>query len=335
MATADARAAGDASNERAKARAFHHSQFTIERIAAARAQRGLSVSVCLPARECAETVGQIVDALRPLREAGAIDQLLVVDAASQDGTAEVAARAGAEVRQEAELAPEHGPVLGKGDAMWRALSALRGELVCFLDADSERFSAHFATGLLGPLLCEPDVSFVKAFYRRPLLSPAQQQAASSDAALALAAPLLAGGDGTEGGGRVNHLTARPALALLYPQLAQIRQPLAGEIAARRELLERLPFATGYGVEVAMLIDAWRAVGIEGIAQVDLEQHYNQHKPLAELVPMALTVLATIARRVEQEGRLTPSADGAEGADVDPIAANAPLERPPIASLSRR
>src|ERR1700684_1330353 len=233
MATADGRAAGDASNERAKARSFHHSEFSVERIAAARAERGLSVSVCLPARECAATVGRIVAALQPLREAGAIDQLLVVDAASADGTADLAERAGADVRQEAELMPEHGPVLGKGDAMWRALGALRGELVCFLDADSERFSAHFATGLLGPLLCEPDVSFVKAFYRRPLASPARLDSAARDAGVALGAPAaaLAGallsGDGTEGGGRVTHLTARPALALLYPQLAQIRQPLAG------------------------------------------------------------------------------------------------------------
>jgi glucosyl-3-phosphoglycerate synthase len=321
MATADGRVAGDASNERAKARSFHHSEFSIERIAAARAERGLSVSVCLPARECAETVGQIVGALAPLREAGAIDQLLVVDAASPDGTAEVAARAGAEVRQEDELMPEHGPVLGKGDAMWRALTALDGDLVCFLDADSEQFSAHFATGLLGPLLCEPRVAFVKAFYRRPLASPAQRELASSDAAVALGAPLFAGGDGSEGGGRVNHLTARPALALLYPQLAQIRQPLAGEVAAQRELLERLPFVTGYGVEVAMLIDAWREVGIEAIAQVDLDEHYNQHKSLAELAPMAQTVLATIARRVERDGRLT----------LDDDAPPAPLERPPISS----
>ncbi|HTA36349.1 MAG TPA: glucosyl-3-phosphoglycerate synthase [Solirubrobacteraceae bacterium] len=319
MATAEGRAADDASNERAKARSFHHSEFSLERIAAARAERGLRVSVCLPARECAGTVGRIVAALSSLREAGAIDQLLVVDAASADGTAEIAAQAGAEVRQEAELMPEHGAVLGKGDAMWRALSALSGELVCFLDADSEQFSAHFAMGLLGPLVCEPGVSFVKAFYRRPLASPEQQAMASSDAAIALGSPLAGVADLAEGGGRVNHLTARPALALFYPPLAQIRQPLAGEVAARRELLERLPFVTGYGVEVAMLIDAWRAVGIEAIAQVDLDEHFNQHKTLAELAPMAQTVLATIARRVERDGRLT----------LDDDAPRAPLERPPM------
>lgn len=293
-----------------QARTFHHSAFSAERIAAERAARGLGVAVLLPARECAGTVGEIVAALSRLREAGAIDRIVVVDAASADGTAVVAERAGAEVWQEDELRPSLGAVLGKGDAMWRACSRVEEELVCFLDADSERFSAHFATGLLGPLVCEPDVSFVKAFYRRPLGT----------------------GEGSaEGGGRVNHLTARPALALLYPQLAQIRQPLAGEVAARRELLERLPFATGYGVEVAMLIDAWRAAGIERIAQVDLEEHFNRHQPLAALAPMALTVLATIAVRAEREGRLLPAA-GEDGAH-EAIAAHAPLERPPLASVT--
>ncbi len=291
------------------ARAFHHSAFSAERIAAERAQRGLGVSVCLPARECAATVGEIVGRLTALREAGAIDAIVVVDAASPDGTAQVAERAGAEVWQEAELLPSFGAVQGKGDAMWRALSRLDTELVCFLDADTERFSAHFATGLVGPLVCEPDVSFVKAFYRRPL----------DDAS---AAEVVAG----EGGGRVNHLMARPALALLYPELAEIRQPLAGEVAARSELLRRLPFATGYGVETAMLIDAWRELGVEGIAQVDLDEHRNRHQPLSALEPMALTVLATALSRAQQDGRATlqPPADAL---------GRTPLERPPLERLA--
>jgi glucosyl-3-phosphoglycerate synthase len=293
-----------------RARTFHHSAFSAERIADERARRGLTIAVCLPARGCAGTVGEIVTALSRLREAGSIDRIVVVDAASRDGTADIAERAGAEVWQEAELLPSFGAVLGKGDAMWRACSRLDSDIVCFLDADTERFSEHFATGLLGPLVCEPGVEFVKAFYRRPL---------GEDASTA------------EGGGRVNHLTARPALALLYPELAQIRQPLAGEVAARRELLQRLPFATGYGVEVAMLIDAWRAVGLGGIAQVDLEEHHNRHQPLSALAPMALTVLATIFERVQREGRLL-AIGGVDGAD-DPIAAHAPLERPPLASLT--
>ncbi|HXR28303.1 MAG TPA: glucosyl-3-phosphoglycerate synthase [Solirubrobacteraceae bacterium] len=281
----------------AKARSFHHSRFPAALIAAEREQ---SAAICLPARECADTVGPIVRTLVSLREVGVLDEILVVDAASADGTAAAAERAGARVCQEAELMPGLGPVLGKGDAMWRALSVLDSDLVCFLDADTARFSAHFATGLLGPLVCEPGVSFVKAFYERPyvyggLHAPAQ-------------------------GGRVNHLMARPALALFYPELAGIRQPLAGEVAARRELLASIPFATGYGVEVAMLIDVWRRIGIEGIAEVDLEEHRNRHQPLTALTPMAATVLATIVRRLEQEGRMQAVGGG-------------PVERPPLANVT--
>ncbi|HEX5853224.1 MAG TPA: glucosyl-3-phosphoglycerate synthase [Solirubrobacteraceae bacterium] len=282
----------------AQTRSFHHSLYPAERIAA---ERTASVSVCLPARECARTVGRVVAELVRLRELGAIDEIVVVDAASGDGTAEIAKRAGAVVWHEGELMPSHGPVLGKGDAMWRALSVLRGEIVCFLDADTEDFSAHFATGLLGALVCEPGVSFVKAFYRRPL---GEEGAASG-----------------EGGGRVNHLLARPALALFYPELAGVRQPLAGEIAARRELLASLPFATGYGVEIAMLIDAWRAVGLDGIAQVDLDEHRNPHQPLSALTSMATTVLGAIARRAQQDGRV-------HDIDVPTL-----VERPAHASVS--
>ena len=326
MPGSTARRHDKASNDRlsARVRTFHHSSYSVARIAAVRAERGLGVSVCLPARECAGTVADIVATLGELRTAGAIDAIVVVDAASEDGTATVAERAGALVRQEAELMPSYGPVLGKGDAMWRALSVLEGELVCFLDADTEGFSEHFLTGLLGPLVCEPRVSFVKAFYRRPLVNgatpPALQDLAAKD-----------GPGRPEGGGRVNHLLARPALELFYPQLAQVRQPLAGEVAARRELLERLPFATGYGVEIAMLIDVWREIGLDGIAQVDLEEHRNRHQPLSALTPMALTVLATIAGRLEREGRLrSPRCDDAR--ESAGVSAHAPVERPPFASV---
>ncbi len=286
-----------------RARTFHHSLYSPARIALDRARRGLSVSVCLPARECAGTVGAIVRTLTELRDHDAIDEIVVVDAASADGTAEVAERAGADVLQEAELMPELGPVLGKGDAMWRALLALQGEIVCFMDADTREFPAHYVTGLLGPLVSEQhQIAFVKAFYRRPF----------EHDGISLA----------EGGGRVNHLLARPALELFYPQLAAFRQPLAGEVAARRELLHRLPFATGYAVEIAMLLDVWREAGLDAMAQVDLDEHRNRHQPLAALTPMARTVLATIASRLERDGRLI----GIEHSELA-------FERPPLASLS--
>ncbi|HEY2160269.1 MAG TPA: glycosyltransferase, partial [Solirubrobacteraceae bacterium] len=142
---------------------FHHSEFTADRLAA---HRTAKVSVCLPARDEARTIGPILEELIPLQERGVVDQVVVVDH-SADGTADVARGLGAEVHQQADLMPEWGPVLGKGDAMWRALSVLEGEVVCFLDADTEDFRPHFATGLIGALCCEPGVRFAKAFYRRP------------------------------------------------------------------------------------------------------------------------------------------------------------------------
>lgn len=320
-----------------KLRTFHHSRYTPGQIAEALGRDGLSVSVCLPARECAGTVGEIVGALIPLRERGAIEEIVVIDAASPDGTAAIAREAGASVYQESELMGRLGPVLGKGDAMWRALSVLSGEVVCYLDADTEGFSPHFVTGLLGALVCEEGVSFVKAFYRRPLGTGAAGPETGADSRTGAgsgagpgmgAAPGIGAAPGTgagagaekreggEGGGRVNHLTARPALALFYPELSEVRQPLAGEVAARRDLLEELPYATGYGVEIAMLIDAWRARGLGELAQVDLEEHRNRHQPLSALAPMAETVLATIAGRLVGEGRLVSLPPGAPAAPVE-------------------
>lgn len=283
---------------------YSHHEFTVERLAALPRP---SVSICLPARDEAATIGGILAALMPLRPA-LIDQVVVVDNSS-DGTDEIARAMGAEVHDQERLMPENGPVLGKGDAMWRALSVLHGEIVVFLDADSEHFGPHYALGLLGPLLCEPSVSFVKAFYRRPFRIGERVY--------------------PEGGGRVTELTARPLLAMFYPELAGVRQPLAGEIAVRRDLLERVPFVTGYGVDIALLLDAYAAVGLEGIAQVDLEVRQNHHQPLHDLGPMADAVLHAVATRLAREGRLTEAPELAAGR---PGASQAPVERPPAASL---
>jgi len=279
-------------------RAFDHSAFPAERV---RAERESSISVCVPTRECAETIEPIVRTLVALREHDVIDQVAVVDAGSTDRTVELAATAGAEVHQQDDLLPAHGPVLGKGDAMWRALSVLHGEVVCFLDGDSERFGPHFACGLAGAVACEPGVRFAKGSFRRPFR--------------------MAGVELPEGGGRVTELTARPLLRRFYPELSDLRQPLAGEIAARRELLERLPFSTGYAVEMAMLLDAYREVGLDGMAQVDLDVRQNRHQPLKALAPMADAVLAAVSVRLAREGRLV-------GVDVAP-----PVERPPLATLA--
>jgi len=291
-----------------QARSFHHSRYDEALLAA----RECTATVCLPARDCAATIGPIVEVLAGLRERGAIDQLVVIDGGSSDATAAIATDAGASVFGESELMTGYGPVAGKGDAMWRALSVLDGDLVCFLDADVLEFPVHYAVGLLGPLLEFDEIDFVKAFYRRPFRQ--------GDTSVA------------DGGGRVNHLLARPALAIFYPALAGVRQPLAGEIAARRSLLERLPFATGYGVEIAMLLDTFEEVGLEGMAQVDLDTHHNSHQPLLELTGMSYSVLALLAARLEREGRLLDLHPGPLVGDDHASPAPPPLqERPPMVS----
>jgi glucosyl-3-phosphoglycerate synthase len=290
---------------------FDHAEFTSERLAT---QHGRTVSVCLPARNEAPTIGPILEALGQLRAQGIVDQVVVVDH-STDGTAQIARDLGAEVHDQEALWPEHGPVLGKGDAMWRALRVLRGEIVCFLDADSEQFGAHFVRGLIGPLLCEPRISFVKGFYRRPFRI----------------------GDTTfpDGGGRVTELTARPLLNMFYPELAAIQQPLSGEIAARRDVLERLPFVTGYGVDIALLIDAHATLGLDAIGQVDLDVRQNAHQSLRDLGPMAYAVLQAVTSRLAREGRLDtalPTSFTAPGDDGPHTISSEPVQRPPLRSL---
>lgn len=294
-------------------RTYDAAAFPLERLLAAKG--AATVSVVLPAREVAETIGPTLARLVPLRDAGLLDELVVVDAASADGTAAIAARAGATVLQEAEILAAHGPARGKGDALWRAVHATRGDVVAFVDADSADFDARFALGLLGPLLTDPAVAFVKGAYRRPL---------------AVGAELV-----PEGGGRVTELLARPLLNLRVPELAGIVQPLAGEVAARRELLEAVPFPVGYGVEIAMLIDALRHAGLDALAQVDLGTRRNVHQPLHALSAMAYAVLVAAERRLAAAAAVPepppplvrPRPDG-----TLTRAAVAVEERPPLRSL---
>jgi len=293
-------------------RSFHHSEFPLELL---RERKRESVTVVLPTREVADTIGPIVGRL--LEHAELVDQLLVIDAASADGTAELAARLGAEVHQEADLLPEFGQVLGKGDAMWRALAVARGDLIVYLDSDTRLFSTHFLTGMLGPLLCHPEVRFVKGCFRRPFVG---------DAA----------GVRPQDGGRVTELMARPLLSAFFPELAAFIQPLAGEAAARRELFRGLPFATGYAVETAMLLHVRDALGgTAGMAQVDLDVRHNRHQELARLGPMAYSVLRVVLERLRAEGRLlddhAPPFQTAGGQLIQVEV----VERPPYATLSTR
>ena len=238
--------------------------------------------MCLPALDEAPTIGAMVRILDALRSDGVIDEVLVLDGGSRDETVAEAARAGAEVFGWRDMRPELGPTLGKGDSMWRALQLAHGEIVCFFDADLVSFDGTYVTRLLAPLLADERVSFVKSTFERPLRLPG--------------AP-----PGRRQGGRVTERVGRPLLTLLYPELAGFRQPLSGQIAARRGLLEGLAFPAGYGVDAALLIDALRIVGLAGMAQADLGELLTVHQAAGALERMAGEVAGTILSRAARDG----------------------------------
>jgi len=283
-----------------------------------------AVSVVLPALDEESTVGPIVAAIRdglvdvvdPL-----VDELVVVDSGSTDRTPTVAADAGARVVHREDVLPDVPPLPGKGEAMWRGLAATTGDAVVYLDSDLEEFDIRFVTGLLGPLLTDPDVHLVKATYDRPLRSGETVLPA--------------------GGGRVTEIVARPLLNLGWPELAGFVQPLSGEYAGRRRLLERIPFPTGYGVELAILIDALRLVGLDGLAQVDVTNRKHRNSDDAKLGQMASEIIAVALERLHREGRLP--AMPALSYDLTQFARDGasyristttltPRERPPLADI---
>jgi glucosyl-3-phosphoglycerate synthase len=257
---------------------YHHADFPLAKVLEAKA--GRMVSVCIPARDEGSTVGSVVRAvvqpfLARAGGSGLVDEVIVLDDGSQDDTAEQAGDAGARVVQ-----GPHGPggQGGKGQAMAAALEASVGDVIVFLDADVANTTPAFVTGMLGPLLLFDHTTLVKGFYTRPLH-----------------------GEPT-GGGRVTELVARPVLELLFPELSEVRQPLAGETAAHRPVFEKVGFADGYGVELGLLIDVATRFGAESLAQVDLGERIHRNRPLDELRPQAVDVLRAALERADRVGR---------------------------------
>lgn len=293
-------------------RTYAAGHFALDDLLERKATSGATASLVLPARDEEATVAGVVAAYLPLVDAGLLDELVVVDSLSSDRTGEVARSAGARVVHVAEVHPAVPAVRGKGEALWRSLLATTGDLVAYCDADVLDAGPHFVVGLLGPMLADPAVQLVKGFYRRPIVDDR--------------------GAVEEHGGRVTELTARPFLSLYRPELAQFVQPLAGEWAGRRTHLETLPYPVGYGVEIAALLDTHAAVGLDGMAQVDLGVRTHRHQSQQALGVMAAEVLGTALRRLGVEPAST--AMHQFGTD-DHARIDTPLpflERPPVRSL---
>jgi len=248
------------------------------------------ISVCVATHREAPALARVVRQLVALRDRGLADEVVVVDGASADATIRHVRNLGATVHDPAELMPGFGPVLGTGDVLWRALSVLEGDVVCFVDAGSETLDAHDLRALLGPLAGDPAVGFVSG--ARP-----------------------------HGGGRVGPLTARPLIDAFYPELSVLRQPLPAVFAARRALLEALPFCTGEGIAIALLLAACAHAGSGAVVEVVLGARSQVHPPLEDEAPIAAGVLAAVTRRLHRDGLLAGQ-----------VAAQAPPERPALATL---
>lgn len=293
-----------------------------DRVQAAKAST--RVCVLIPARNEEDTVAEIVEAIRRDLMSGPsplVDDLLVIDSDSIDATARVARTAGARVVATTEVLPDIPTVPGKGEAMWRGLAASDSEVVVFLDADLRSFTPDYVVALLGPILSDPAIHLVKACYDRPLISE--------------------GGRRIMGGGRVTELVARPLLNLHWPELAGVAQPLAGEYAVRRDLIESLPIPCGYGVEFALLVDTYARHGLDALAQVDLGERRHRHQDDTSLGLMAAEIWQVALDRLDPGNAVPRPGDsiaeftyGPDGLSMGDHGVEV-LVRPPLAEVRDR
>ncbi|MEJ7749379.1 MAG: glucosyl-3-phosphoglycerate synthase [Candidatus Limnocylindrales bacterium] len=261
---------------------FHHAEFgDLRRLVLLKEKLGVTISLVLPTLDEEETIGPIVrKAFREMvGRVPLLDEILVIDSVSSDRTREIAEAEGARVVQHPDVLARYGSFRGKGEALWKSLFETSGDIVVWADTDVRNWHHRMVYGTLGPLLHEPRLQYVKGYYQRPIVE---------------------GGVLKEGGGgRVTELVARPLINLFYPELSGLIQPLAGEYAGRRSLLETIPFFTGYAVEIGHLIDAAERVGIEGLGQVDLERRVHRNQELEGLSRMSFVILQAVMKRLEE------------------------------------
>jgi len=260
---------------------FHGDEFQhLDYLVRVKRDRGLSVSLALPALNEQETVGNVIRTIKQslMLDVPLLDEIVLIDSNSEDRTREIAQDLEVPVYVHQSVLPQYGSRPGKGEALWKSLYCTRGDIVIWLDTDILNIHPRFAYGLIGPLLLRPDVQFVKGFYRRPLKVGDKLQAGS--------------------GGRVTELTARPLLNLFYPELSGIIQPLSGEYGGRRTALEQCGFFSGYGVEIGLLIDMLDKFGLNSIAQVDLQERIHHNQPLEALSKMSFAIIQAVMQKLE-------------------------------------
>jgi len=264
-----------------KQKNFHHSQFEdIPRLVREKRSQGLSISVGFPTYNEETTIGDEIRIIKDnlMDRHALIDEIAVIDSGSIDKTVEVARKAGADVYLSNQYLSDHGHMPGKGDNLWKSLYLLKGDVIIWLDADIKNIHPKFVYGLVGPMLLFPEVRFVKAYYERPLLRPGEED--------------------EFGGGRVTEILVRPLFSAFFPELAQLYQPCSGECAGRRELLESLPFAAGYGIETGMLIDIASRYGRDVIAQVNLDKRIHRNQSTTALGKMGFEIIHAFIARLE-------------------------------------
>ena len=266
-------------------RTWPHSRFQdIDRLVALKEKKDVKISLAFPTLNEELTIGKEILVIRTelMDRYPLVDEIVVIDSSSRDKTRQVAERFGARVFDSKTILPRYGSFRGKGENLWKSLYALEGDIIVWVDADISNIAPKFVYGLVGPLLEDDGISYVKAFYERPIHSPS-------------------GGIAHSGGGRVTEILVRPLFSLFYPELALLVQPLSGEYAGRRSLLERLPFSTGYGVELGHLIDICHLAGCGAIAQVDLDMRIHRNQSTSALGKMSYGILKTFFARAEQYG----------------------------------
>jgi len=266
---------------------YHHSQYwNLIHLIEEKERQGLRISMCIPTLNEEQTIGKELVLFRSelVDRYPLLDEIAVIDSGSTDRTLEVAAAYGADVYLSADILPRMGFKRGKGENLWKAIHQLKGDVIVYVDADIKNIHPRFAYGLVGPLIYRPEIKYVKAFYERPL-------AISNEIR-------------PSGGGRVTEILVRPLFSLFFPELTALIQPLSGEYAVRREVLERIPFPIGYGVETSHLIDVFTDWGLDAFAQTDLDQRVHRHQPTRDLGKMSFGILRTFLARMRSHGMMT-------------------------------